>query len=167
MNIRNATEADLPAIVAIYNASIPGRLATADTEPISVESRQEWFRRFTPGRRPLWVMDEGGVAVGWLCFNSFYEGRPAYNATAEISVYVSSEHQKQGIGRALLAEAVRQAPAMGLKSLLYQAFGHNEPSLRLCRQFGFKQWGHLPRIAELDGVERDLVIFGLRLPPVL
>ena len=38
MIIRDAREADLPAIVAIYNATIPERMATADTEPVSVES---------------------------------------------------------------------------------------------------------------------------------
>ena len=43
--IRHAQPDDLPAIVAIYNASIPGRMATADTEarrdlPGSLESRQ-------------------------------------------------------------------------------------------------------------------------------
>ncbi len=43
MNLRPATEADLPAIVAIYNATIPGRMVTADTEPVSVDSRQPWF----------------------------------------------------------------------------------------------------------------------------
>jgi phosphinothricin acetyltransferase len=39
MMIRDATEDDLPAIVAIYNASIPSRTATADTEPISIKRR--------------------------------------------------------------------------------------------------------------------------------
>ena len=42
-------------------------------------------------------------------------------------------------------------------------FGHNEPSLRLFRGFGFADWGTLPRVAVLDGVERDLVILGKRL----
>ncbi|MDB6139126.1 MAG: Phosphinothricin acetyltransferase, partial [Verrucomicrobiaceae bacterium] len=41
--IRDATAEDLPRIVAIYNAAIPGRLATADTVLVSVESRRPWF----------------------------------------------------------------------------------------------------------------------------
>ena len=163
MFIRDATEADLPRIVAIYNAAIPSRMATADTEPISVESRREWFHKFSPNRRPIWVMDSDESIIGWLCFNDFYEGRPAYHVTAEVSVYVAPEHQRQGIGKALLGEAIHRAPALGFKTLLCYIFGHNEPSLRLCNQFGFTQWGHLPRIAELDGEERDLVIYGLRL----
>jgi hypothetical protein len=74
--IRDAMAADLPAIVEIYNAAIPGRLATADTTPVSVESRRAWFAEHSPQHRPLWVADTGGAVVGWLSFQSFY-GRPA------------------------------------------------------------------------------------------
>jgi phosphinothricin acetyltransferase len=164
MTIRDATEADLPAIVEIYNASIPGRMATADTEPVSVESRRGWFREHDPKRRPLWVAVEKGAIVGWLSFQSFY-GRPAYYATAEVSVYVSPSKQRSGIGRALLARAIEEEPRLGLKTLLGFIFGHNDPSLRLFEGFGFQRWGILPRVAELDGVERDLVIMGRRLVP--
>jgi len=81
---RDATLTDLPAIVAIYNATIPGRMVTADTEPVSVESRVPWFREHG-GNRPLWVVEEAGAVTAWLSFSSFY-GRPAYAATAELSV---------------------------------------------------------------------------------
>ena len=48
VTLRHAQAADLPEIVAIYNASIPGRMATADTEPVTVASREAWFRDFDP-----------------------------------------------------------------------------------------------------------------------
>jgi L-amino acid N-acyltransferase YncA len=164
MTIRDATEADLPAIVEIYNAAIPGRRATADTEPVAVENRYAWFCEHHPGRRPLWVAEENGAIVGWLSFQSFY-GRPAYHATAEISVYVAPSRQRTGFGGALLTKAIEQAPQFGLKTLLGFIFGHNEPSLRLFEGFGFERWGILPRVAELDGVERGLIVVGRRLGP--
>jgi phosphinothricin acetyltransferase len=160
-SIRDATEADLPTIVAIYNAAIPGRMATADTQPVSLESRLPWFREHDPERRPLWVAVAGASIAGWLSFQSFY-GRPAYHATAEVSVYVSPSHQRRGIGRALLEQAVAESPRLGVKTLLGFIFGHNEPSLALFEDFGFERWAALPRVAELDGAERDLVILGLR-----
>ncbi len=162
MIIRDAILADLPAIVAIYNAAIPGRMATADTVPVSVESRRAWFETYTPDKRPLWVAEQDRVIAGWLGFSSFYGGRPAYDATAEVSVYVAPEHQRQGVGRTLLADAVRRAPEFGLTTLLYCAFAHNTPSLRLCHAFGFQQWGCLPGIAYLDGVAHDLLFLGRR-----
>jgi L-amino acid N-acyltransferase YncA len=161
MTIRDATEGDLPAIVAIYNAAIPGRLATADTQPVSLESRLPWFHEHDPGRRPLWVAVDDTSIVGWLSFQSFY-GRPAYHATAEVSVYVSPSHQRRGIARALLRQAIAESPRLGLRTLLGFIFGHNEPSLRLFHGFGFERWASLPRVAELDGVERDLMILGIR-----
>jgi phosphinothricin acetyltransferase len=161
VTVRDAVKADLPAVVEIYNAAIPGRMATADTEPVSVESRQAWFDEHHPARRPLWVASIDDAVVGWLSFQTFY-GRPAYRATAEVSVYVAADHQRSGIGRALLDRAIKTAPELGLRTLVGFVFGHNEPSLRLFTAFGFERWARLPRVAELDGVERDLVIVGRR-----
>lgn len=162
--IRDATAGDLPVIVEIYNAAIPGRMATADTTPVSVESRRAWFDEHNPQRRPLWVAEDGGAVVGWLSFQSFY-GRPAYSATAEVSVYVAPGLRRRGVGRALLARAIEHAPRLGLKTLLGFIFGHNQPSQRLFAAFGFERWALLSRVAELDGVERDLTIVGRRLTP--
>lgn len=162
MSIRDAEESDLPAIVTIYNSTIAGRMATADTTPVSVESRLPWFREHNSATRPLWVMEVDGVIAGWFSFQSFY-GRPAYHATAEVSVYVSAARRRSGIGRQLLAEGVRRAPDFGLQTLIGYIFSHNAPSLNLFESFGFARWGLLPRVAELDGIERDLVIVGRRL----
>ncbi|WP_193197537.1 GNAT family N-acetyltransferase [Nostoc sp. MG11] len=162
MTIRHATETDLPAIVAIYNAAIPSRMATADLEPVSVENRLAWFKGRSPSQRPLWVIEVEGVIAGWLSFQSFY-GRPAYNTTAEISIYIASAFHRRGLGRQLLAKAISESPNLRIKTLVGFIFAHNQPSLKLFETFGFQHWGHLPKIAELDEVERDLVIMGLRI----
>lgn len=161
MIIRDATESDLPEIIAIYNASVPGRTATADTQPVTVESRRAWFHEHHPTTRPLWVATENNAVAGWLSFQSYY-GRPAYHATAEISIYVAADFQRKGIGSALLAKAIEHGPRLGLKALLGFIFGHNVASLRLFETLGFQRWGVLPRVAEIDGVERDLIIVGRR-----
>jgi len=164
-NFRLATAADLPAIVAIYNATIPGRMVTADTEPVSVASRLSWFKAHNPQTRPLWVLEDGaadGRVCAWLSFNSFY-GRPAYNPTAELSVYVAETHRRRGLGRALVREAIDRAPSCGVNTLLGFIWAHNEPSLKLFSEFGFASWGHLPRVAVLDGIDRDLIIVGKRI----
>lgn len=160
--IRHATAADLAAIVAIYNDSIPGRQATADTSAVTVDSRREWFAAFDPASRPLWVAESGGKILGWLGLRSFY-GRPAYHRTVEVAVYVAPGAQRRGLARALLAHAMAAAPALGISTLLAFVFGHNGASLSLFRAAGFADWGTLPRVAELDGVERDLVILGKKL----
>jgi phosphinothricin acetyltransferase len=159
--IRDATAADLPQIIDIYNAAIPGRRATADTEPITVASRIAWLRNHDPLRHPLWVVADRTRIDGWLSFEPSH-GRTAYHATAELSIYVSPQRHRTGIGRTLISRAVESAPRFGLKALLGFIFGHNEASLRLFGGLGFERWGSLPCVAELDGVERDLVIVGRR-----
>jgi phosphinothricin acetyltransferase len=159
---RIATRSDLPQIVDIYNSTIPSRMVTADTEPVSVESRVHWFEEHTPNLRPLWVVEDAGRVVAWLSFSSFY-GRPAYAKTAELSVYVHEVFRKQGLGSYLLLQAIGYAPTSKVDTLLGFIFGHNEPSLALFERFGFSRWGELPKVAALDGIERDLVIVGRRL----
>lgn len=169
---RHATLDDLPAIVAIYNSTIASRQVTADLEPVTVESRLAWFHAHGPDTRPLWVVDgepRAGMAAGpqviaWLSFSDFY-GRPAYARTAEVSIYLDQRERGRGLGKQLLVAALEQAPGLGIDTLLGFIFGHNAPSLALFRSNGFDEWGSLPRVAVLDGIERDLIILGRRLAP--
>jgi phosphinothricin acetyltransferase len=156
-----AARKDLARIVEIYNATIPSRRVTADTEPVSVESRVKWFEDHHPGFRPLWVVELEGHIAAWLSFSAFY-GRPAYNKTAELSVYVHDAFRNRGLGSYLLTQAIAHAPSIKVDTLLGFIFAHNEPSLRLFEKLGFARWGELPKVAILDGVERDLVIVGRR-----
>lgn len=162
---RTAQREDLSQIVAIYNATISSRMVTADTEPVSVESRARWFEEHDPASRPLWVVENHDGIVAWLSFSSFY-GRPAYRKTAELSVYVHESFRQRGLGAYLLTQALQQSPMLGVDRLLGFIFGHNLPSLALFNSFGFQRWGELPGVALLDGVERDLVIVGRRVPSV-
>jgi phosphinothricin acetyltransferase len=160
---RLATLADLPAIVAIYNSTIASRMVTADTEPVSVESRLNWFHEHDPQTRPLWVVeDESERVIAWLSYSNFY-GRPAYSGTAEVSIYIDAAWRGKGLGRDLLQRAIDFAPQLQLHTLLGFIFGHNQASLALFAAYGFTTWGHLPQVALLDGVARDLLIVGKRL----
>lgn len=168
--LRLATEADLPAIVAIYNSIVPSRMVTADLDPISVESRRPWLAAHAPEKRPVWVLVDDAAPAGseavcaWLSFDTFF-ARAAYDGTAMVAIYVAESHRGRGLGRALLQEAMSRAPGLGLHTLLGYIFAHNEPSLRLFASQRFERWAHLPRIAVLDGLERDLVIVGRRVSP--
>ena len=163
MYIRDAIEADLTAIVEIYNSTIPTRIATADTKPITVESRLSWFHNRDFRYRPIWVAEtETQQVVGWLSFNNFY-GRPAYNHTAEISIYVADNYRRQGFGSQLIKRAIAFSPQLQIKILLGFIFAHNQPSINLFQNYGFQSWGLLPQVALLDNQAKDLVILGLNI----
>lgn len=160
MKIRLARHSDLPSIVAIYNASIPGHTATADTAPVTVAEREPWFEAHQAPARPLWVAEENDGIVGWVSLSTFY-ARRAYDPTVEISVYVDPDHQRQGIGRTLVQHACAAAPALGIMTILAVISAHNEASLRLLQLLGFAQWAHLPRVTHMPEGRRDVLILGL------
>lgn len=163
LKIRDAAQADLPRIVEIYNSTVASRVVTADTEPVSVASKQKWFDEHSPEKRPLWVVEnKEKEIIAWVSFQSFY-GRPAYEATVEVSIYLATEQRGKGLGKQLLHYSMEQAPKYGIKTLLGFIFSHNEPSLKLFKHFGFEAWAQLPNIAELDGIERSLTILGKRI----
>ena len=165
VTVRDATAADLPAVVGVYNESIPGGWSTADTAPVAVADRVEWFRKFDPARRPLWVAEVGGEVVAWVGLTSFYGGRPAYDATSEISLYVGTAHHGRGIGRSLKERMIAHCPALGVTTLLSMHFDHNAATKHLNDRLGFVALGHLTEIAVVNGVKRGLVISALRIAP--
>ena len=159
MKIRDAIEADLPAVIEIYNATVSTRIVTAELEPTTVEARLPWFREHSPDEHPFWVVESDGRIIGWLDFKKFLP-RCAYRGTAEISVYVDQEFRRRGVARRLLEEAIARARSLGISAMVGLIFAHNEPSLKLFERLGFERWGLLPRIARLDDVQRDLIIVG-------
>jgi L-amino acid N-acyltransferase YncA len=160
--IRIATLEDLSAIVEIYNSTIPSRMVTADLEPVAIASRLNWFGEHNPSTRPLLVLEREQIIMGWLSLQSFY-GRPAYQATAEVSIYIANSYLHQGWGSYLLKHAISMCPKWQVNTLLGFIFSHNYPSLSLFEKFKFERWGYLPKVANLDGIERDLIIMGLRI----
>ncbi|SMF26338.1 GNAT family N-acetyltransferase [Desulfovibrio gilichinskyi] len=160
--MRVAIDSDLPEIVAIYNSTVESRLSTADTEEVSIESKMQWFKAHTPDKRPILVHEDDNTVAAWVSFEKFY-GRPAYGKTAEISIYIHSKYRGLGLGKKLLQEAIDMTPSLEIKTLVAYIFSHNAPSIRLFKSFGFKEWGRLPDIAEMDGKEYSLSILGKRL----
>lgn len=163
LTYRDANKTDLKEIVNIYNSTIHSRMVTADTIPVSVESRLVWFDQHNPTNRPLWVIeDDSAKIIGWVSFQSFY-GRPAYDATVEISIYIDESQRGKGLGKEILQYSLERAQDFGVTTVLGFIFAHNEPSIKLFKYLGFEEWATLPDIALLDGVERSLKILGKRI----
>lgn len=140
ITIRSAEEADLPAIVEIFNAAVATRMATAVLGPVTLDERREWFHEHSPDRHPLFVLVIDDRLAGWLSVHPFMT-RCAYAGTAEVSVYVHPQYKRRGVGTRLLRQVLTEAPRLELTALVGLIFGHNEPSLQLFERCGFARWG--------------------------
>lgn len=154
-----ATIKDLPRIVDIYNQSIASKQATADQEPITVDSRVPWFEAHHADSRPLWVMRHGDHIVGWISLSDFY-GRPAYQQTAEISIYLDPVTRGHHLGKAALAFVETQLHRLKIQTVLAFVFDMNQASKKLFLKNGYAVWGHLPKVANMGNQENDLIILG-------
>jgi phosphinothricin acetyltransferase len=162
IDFKHSQQTDLPKIVGTYNSTITSRLVTADLEPVTIESKQTWFDAHKPNRRPLWIIEMNGTYAGWMSFNSFY-GRPAYDGTVEVSIYLEETARGKGLGKICLQKAFDVCQELNIKTLLGFIFDHNEPSLQLFYKMGFEKWAHLPKIANMIDAERGLIILGKRI----
>src|SRR5260364_335999 len=116
-SVRNATLNDLPAMVEIYNETVPSRQAAGDLEPIKPESMLTWFQMHTPQLRPIWIAEAAsGQMAGWLSISDFY-GRPVYCATAELSIYIDPMWRRQGLGLQLLTRPLASPLSSGSVAL--------------------------------------------------
>lgn len=164
--IRLAQKTDLPAINEIYNQAVMAKFETADIDQVSNAERLEWFKKHEYFRYPVFVYELNGSVVAWLSVSPYREGRRALTYTAEISYYVHKKYLKQGIGSNLVSFILPEAVKLGYKSLIAIVLDKNQASIRLLKKHGFREWGHLPSIADFDGEECGHLYYGLK-PGVL
>lgn len=160
--LRYATIEDLPEIIKIYNEAIKEGVSTADCKTVSVEEKIEWFRSHTEDN-PLLVKEYHGRIIAWISIQPFYPNLLAYTETARINIYIDKNFQGKKLGQQFLTEAIDLVRDKGIKTLLGLIFSENIPSLKLFKKLGFKEWGNLNRIANVDGIDKDLLILGLRI----
>jgi phosphinothricin acetyltransferase len=140
--VRPAISDDVPAILAIYNEAVLTTTASADIAAESLENRTDWFHTLTTTGFPVVVAEEEGCVLGWGSLKP-YNPRPGYRFTTENSVYIAEAARGRGVGKVILADLLRRAGELPVRSVIAGISGDNEASLRLHRSFGFKDAGTL------------------------
>lgn len=146
LTIRRATLDDLPQITEIYNNAIERTTATFDTGPKTREQQESWFSSHDE-RHPVLVAAENGLITAWASL-SMWSYRNAYVDTAEISVYVSEEHRRKGIGKQLMTSIIREGKTAGLHTLIARIAGSNKVSVDLCLSLGFQYIGTMREVGK-------------------
>jgi phosphinothricin acetyltransferase len=156
MIVRDATEADLPTILAITNDAIANSVALWTLTPLTLEARRNWFRDRLARDFPVLVAGDAGEVVGFASYGEFrpYEG---FKHSVEHSVYVDPAAQGRGVGRALLSALVGHATTHGKHVMIGGIEANNAASIGLHAAFGFTEVGRMPQVGRKFERWLDLV----------
>ena len=157
MDIRNATEADLPTILAITNDAILNTTSSWNVHPTTLEARRQWLADRQASALPVLVAEIAGSVAGFGSYGSF-RAWDGYRLTVEHSIYVDATFRRQGVGRQLLAALIDHATEAGMHVMMGVISADNEVSITLHEQFGFATVGRLPEVGRKFGRWLDLVL---------
>jgi phosphinothricin acetyltransferase len=156
--IRAASRDDLKAIVGIYNWAVNQTFATIDSEPLGTEEAAAWWEAH--GRSKLIVsVDDGGV-IGWA--RLFPWNQRGFDIVEDL-VYVDPVHQGRGIGKALLAELIKEARGLGYRTIVASVATDNRAGLQLHSKLGFEVVGTIRNAANKFDRWMDITLVQLAL----
>jgi phosphinothricin acetyltransferase len=158
VTVRDAAEADLPAIQAIYAHHVLHGLASFEEEPPAVEEIGTRRANILKLGLPYLAAELEDEVVGYS-YAGTYRPRPAYRFTVENSVYVRDGLAGRGVGKALLVELIARCEAGPWQQML-AVIGNreNRASIALHRSCGFRMVGVLEAVGRKGGLWVDTVL---------
>jgi len=160
--IRDATIADLPAMLDIYNEVILTTTAVYSEQPHTLEMRTAWFNERKAGNFPVIVVEQGDTIVGFGTYGHFRIW-PCYRFTAEHSLYIHKDYRGQGISKILLQTLIDLAKKAGIHALIAGVDSDNTASIHLHLALGFTQVAHFKEVGFKFGRWLDLLFLELLL----
>jgi phosphinothricin acetyltransferase len=138
--VREATTADLPAILYIYNDAILNTTSVYNYLPHTLEMREDWYHQKQQDGFPVLVAEQDGKVIGFSTYGHF-RAWAAYKYSVEVSVYIHPEHRGKGIAKLLYPPLFDRAKEQQLHALMAGIDASNTASIKLHEQFGFKTVG--------------------------
>jgi phosphinothricin acetyltransferase len=164
---------DAPALMNILNPEVIETAISFDLVPKSIEEQRQWISEHeAPYLCIVAVNDEDDVGevgarneriLGFASISSFRE-RPAYNTTAENSVYVYRGARTRGVGEVLMIDLLEMARASGFHSIIARIVGENAGSIRLHEKVGFTLVGTEIEVGRKHGKWLDVVEYQYTMP---
>src|SRR6201991_4581740 len=143
--IRDATDADLPAIQAIYAHHVLTGVSSFEETPPSVDDLRARRASVLALGLPYLAADIDGRVAGY-CYATLYRPRIAYRHTLEDSIYIDEALRGRGIGRALLHALIERCERGPWRQMIAViADGGTGGSLSLHQQAGVELIGTVRR----------------------
>jgi L-amino acid N-acyltransferase len=155
MPIRPASEADIPAITAIFNAVIATSTAIYADDPFTEDDRRAWLAQRHAAGYPVLVADGGAGVLGLASFGDF-RAWPGFRHTVEHSVHVRADARGKGLGSALVSALFEPARRLGKHVMIAGVDATNEGSIRMHERLGFARGAVLHEVGRKFGRWLDL-----------
>ena len=156
MEIRDASEVDLPGLLAIYNEVIAASTAIYSDLPVTLADRTEWWRARVATGYPVLVASDASGVLGFSTFGDFRTW-PGYRFTVEHSVHVRADWRGRGVGTDLVKALFPRASALGKHVMIAGVDAANHASIRFHERLGFEKAGHLREVGRKFDRWLDLV----------
>lgn len=156
IEIRDAREEDLPAILAIHNHVIETSTANFSYHPVDLAERRAFVRDRQARGLPFLAAAEDDSLLGYASFGPF---RPhdGFVGTVEHSIYVAPAHQRRGVAALLMPALIARARASGKHAMVGALDAANTASVALHERFGFVRVGTMPEVGFKFGRYLDLL----------
>ncbi|WP_332719148.1 GNAT family N-acetyltransferase [Pelagibacterium mangrovi] len=156
MNIRPATQDDLPQILEIHNDAIRRLDAIWTETEETLADRKAWLNERNANGFAVLVAEQDGMILGHASYGT-YRSKPGYRKTVEHSVYLREDAQGKGAGKALMGALIDDARAKGFHLMVAVIDARNENSIALHQRLGFSLAGRLPQAGFKHGRWLDQV----------
>ena len=163
MEIHDASDADLPGIVDLYNEVIATSTAVFSETPVTLDERRRWWQTRVGQGYPVLVARDASGVLGFSTYGDF-RAWPGYRYTVEHTVHVRADCRRRGIGSALIQALFPIAAAAGKHVMIAGIDGANVGSIRLHERLGFEHAGVLRQVGYKFGNWLDLVFLQRTLP---
>jgi phosphinothricin acetyltransferase len=154
--IRPATEADLPAIVAIYNEVIATSTAIYADKQLTLDDRRAWMNDRLSKGYPVLVSEDASGVTGLASFGDF-RSFPGYRYSVEHSVHVRADMRGKGLGGPLVEALFPPARALGKHVMIGAIDASNAASIRFHEKLGFAAAATMPQVGRKFGRWLDLL----------
>jgi phosphinothricin acetyltransferase len=145
--IRPVVEADLPHIREIYNHYVMNSTVTFDEKAQTLAELRRKFAKIEKLGMPfIAAVSPSGQVLGYAYVYPWKE-KAAYRFTVEDSIYLGPASTGKGLGKVLLGELIARSKAAGIKEIVAVIADKNaEGSIKIHKDFGFKDIGHMGKV---------------------
>ena len=163
IEVRDASERDLPQVRDIYNFFIQNTVITFDDKPLELGYWQDLFQLLTKNSLPFIVLSRGEQVLGFA-YVAPWRQKTSYLKIVENSIYLAAAATGKKLGSRLFLELIERCRQSGIREIIAVIADRGaHASIALHKKHGFVEQGHLADVAIRFGKPIGSYLYSLKL----